>query len=499
MITTARNTVIGQVTHAADYSFSTSFQTYDTVAAGTTLATLDADDATQQNVPIGFTFKYCGTNYTQLSVGDNGFVSLSNAAGDATPGAGADYNTTQAVMGSAALNNGVGFLMVYWFDLYGLVGGPNFASGACAEDIVARYKTTGTAPNRIFTIEWHNFGLYKWTGYTGCGSIELRLHETSNVIDFCYGPSTWNGHGAVIGIANSGTDFQLVTVPGAYPTTITTTFDSAKSTTPPDGTVYSWCPGGFTASLTTNGPLCAGSTANFTATTGTGATSFSWAGPGGYSSTSTTTANISITDVTTANSGVYTFTATNGACVANDTISLLVNPTPVITGTDSLCKGSTTPLTVTVGGGTWRSTNAAVATVSTSGVVTGLHKGTTTISYTLATGCDAAFNMRIDSMEDISGITGTDSVCKGSLVNLTDAAGAGTWSSGNTAIATVGAGSGIVTGIAAGNAGITFTISNACNTKDTFITMKVLPLAAHGSISGSDSVCAGATLSLIHI
>ena len=53
-----------QATHAANYSFSTSFQTYDTVAAGTTLATLNADDATQQNVPIGFTFNYCGTNYT---------------------------------------------------------------------------------------------------------------------------------------------------------------------------------------------------------------------------------------------------------------------------------------------------------------------------------------------------------------------------------------------------------------------------------------------------
>ncbi len=54
-----------------------------------------------------------------------------------------------------------------------------------------RYATTGAAPNRIFTIEWDSVAFIlgsAFTPYQGPSaiSVELKLYETSGVIDFTY-------------------------------------------------------------------------------------------------------------------------------------------------------------------------------------------------------------------------------------------------------------------------------------------------------------------------
>ena len=74
-----------------------------------------------------------------------------------------------------------------------------------------------------------------------------------------------------------------------------------------------------------------------------------------------------------------------------------------------------------------------------------------------------------------AGITGTTTVCVGStttLTDLTDGAG-GTWNSANTAKATVGSSSGIVTGVAAGTATISYTVSGSTYT--TIVTVNTTP------------------------
>jgi trimeric autotransporter adhesin len=60
------------------------------------------------------------------------------------------------------------------------------------------------------------------------------------------------------------------------------------------------------------------------------------------------------------------------------TIDILGSSTPV-------CKGKTAALSDAITGGTWSSSNTAVATVNTTGVVTGVALGTATISYTTPT------------------------------------------------------------------------------------------------------------------
>jgi hypothetical protein len=73
---------------------------------------------------------------------------------------------------------------------------------------------------------------------------------------------------------------------------------------------------------------------------------------------------------------------------------LTVNPTPfigAILGSTSLATGSSTTLSNAVSGGTWVSSNPSVASISTTGVITGIAAGTATITYTLTNsfGCSS--------------------------------------------------------------------------------------------------------------
>ncbi len=66
----------------------------------------------------------------------------------------------------------------------------------------------------------------------------------------------------------------------------------------------------------------------------------------------------------------------------------LYGPLPV-SGGAAVCAGHTASLSDASAGGTWGSSNTAVATVSAAGVVTGATGGTASISYSLPSGCAA--------------------------------------------------------------------------------------------------------------
>ena len=102
------------------------------------------------------------------------------------------------------------------------------------------------------------------------------------------------------------------------------------------------------------------------------------------------------------------------------------------------------------GGGVWTSSNIAIATVgSSSGVVTSVAAGSATITYTLpTTGCYNTVGESVTSSP--ATIAGSSTQCVGLTTNLTDATAFGAWSSNNTAVATIGSGTGIMNGVAAG-------------------------------------------------
>src|SRR5436305_965996 len=86
-------------------------------------------------------------------------------------------------------------------------------------------------------------------------------------------------------------------------------------------------------------------------------------------------------------------------------------------------------------------------------------------------------------ISSITPITGTASTCQGATTSLANATSGGTWSSGNTAVATVSS-SGVVTGVSAGTA----TISYMAGGTSVTATVTINPLPSAGSIAGSGSI-----------
>ncbi len=172
-----------------------------------------------------------------------------------------------------------------------------------------------------------------------------------------------------------------------------------------------------------------------------------------------------------------------------------VGVTGPINGTLSICAGATTTLTDTSAGGTWVSSNTGVATIGvTSGIVTGVAAGTSIISYTAAAGTVTAV-VTINALPVVSAILGGSTVCIGQTTSLSDATAGGTWTSSNTAVATVGS-SGIVTGVAAGTVNISYSVTNTCGTTVVLYAVTVSTGITVAPISGTLSACAGGTSTL---
>ena len=162
---------------------------------------------------------------------------------------------------------------------------------------------------------------------------------------------------------------------------------------------------------------------------------------------------------------------------------------PAIGGTKAVCAGSATTLTDASVGGTWASSNTAVAAVgSSSGVVNGITGGTATITYYTTAGCTSTAAVTVNQ---VSAITGAGSVCTGGNITLSNATPGGTWSSSNTTLATAGTSSGIITGIASGTPVISYNLPGACSATKT-ITVG----ASGGTITGLSTVCSGSSIVL---
>src|SRR5262249_30585396 len=146
--------------------------------------------------------------------------------------------------------------------------------------------------------------------------------------------------------------------------------------------------------------------------------------------------------------GTITLTYSLGAgCVTTRPETVLLSPTPIV-GTASICAGSSTTITELIGGGTWSSSNLSVATIASSGIVYGVSAGTSTISYTLPTGCATTLVVTVSAVP--ASIYGSSTVCTSASDTLRDVATGGIWSSSNTTVASIGATSGIMTGVTAG-------------------------------------------------
>ena len=163
------------------------------------------------------------------------------------------------------------------------------------------------------------------------------------------------------------------------------------------GITTSTCTGTPTANFTSSATsVCAGNSITFTNTsTVTAGTidSVRWIIQGGSPATS-----ISKTTVTPLfnTPGNYTVTLNAYKCgtlsTKSQAITIKANPTvAALTGPSAVCTGATITLSSTTPGGVWSSSVPDMASVNTSGVVTGLMNGSTEIIYTVTNnGCSTS-------------------------------------------------------------------------------------------------------------
>jgi gliding motility-associated-like protein len=202
-----------------------------------------------------------------------------------------------------------------------------------------------------------------------------------------------------------------------------------------------------------------------------------------------TVSNTGLVNGLTAGTTTITYLDNNGC---QNTVVVIVNGDPTISGTTTICSGSTSTLT---GSGTpdattpWASSNTAVGTIDNSGVVTAVSAGTTTITYTNNAGCQTTAVVTVNDLPTVSGAT---DLCGTATISLT---GSGTpdgttpWISSNTGIATVD-NAGNVTGVSAGTTTITYTDVNGCQASQ-IVTVNAIP-----TISGGTPLCVNSTVLL---
>ena len=169
----------------ANYSFSTSTTgTLEDLSVGSTsLLTGNQDDVATTVNALGFNFGFMGGAYSHFSANSNGQVLLHTSG------------TAPAISGSSV--SAPAASTPYLF----LMAGDNEVNDGM------RYKVIGTAPNRIFVLEWTQF-YAQWTNITNAGNMQLWLHEGSGVIEYVYGEIYNSSSSSVtrsIGLSSSNT------------------------------------------------------------------------------------------------------------------------------------------------------------------------------------------------------------------------------------------------------------------------------------------------------
>ena len=245
--------------------------------------------------------------------------------------------------------------------------------------------------------------------------------------------------------------------------------------------------------------ICPGSSSSVTSTGGIGGGTWhsdasgiaSVNASGGLFGISAGTATISYSVSNSCGTGVATFPVT-------------VSPSPfsgVISGSSTICTGTSTVLEDTTTGGVWRSLNTSVATIaSVAGITVGEAAGVDTVEYSVTNFCGTARTIRIMTIVAPPGvpdsIAGPSRLCIGATSVFSDTVTGGEWASDASGVASVSATSGEVSGLSPGTSIITYTVTNSCGSASVTHSLTVLPHPSAGTISGPAYLCAGTTATL---
>jgi hypothetical protein len=123
------------------------------------------DDATIGGIPIGFTFAFYGQSYDKINIGTNGIVGFGPLKANGDPIDMTDGCCSARYINLHDVNNNI--IALGWADWVPVT----------VKQI--RYETRGSAPNRIFVLQFTNIGE---NGGNGHITAQLVLSESSNEI-----------------------------------------------------------------------------------------------------------------------------------------------------------------------------------------------------------------------------------------------------------------------------------------------------------------------------
>lgn len=222
------------------YSFNESIVGYTPLIAPSTAYAAPWDDHVNGSAfvaPIGFNFTYDNVIHTQCFISPNGFIS---------------FGVQPASTNYLPLSNPIPFSNGGTISALGI----DLISGTPTDNIV--YQTIGTAPNRVFVVQWTNA---RRKVATGNFNFQIRLNESSNTIQLVYGacatsdPSVYNVQVGLRGVTNdflqgeinnrlqtgANTNFQWFgrTISG---TSNSNTVRTSQTEFPNNGLIYTYTP-----------------------------------------------------------------------------------------------------------------------------------------------------------------------------------------------------------------------------------------------------------------
>ncbi|HRF16071.1 MAG TPA: GEVED domain-containing protein [Bacteroidia bacterium] len=235
----------GAQAQIAGYGFTQVAGSYSPVSGGTQLIAAAVDDGSSAATNIGFTFNLAGTNYTQFVANSNGNIRLGATAPSAPTTPISTTSNTGAISG---------------FGRDGRTGG------------AVVYQLTGTAPNQVLTIDYPDFNPY-WNNSSYKQSFQIKLFETTNVIQIIYGPNASpTTYTCQVGIRATPADFanRTTTTNWAASTagSVSSTMTWSSTVYPANGLTYTWTP-----------PSCAAPSALVATPTTTTTANISWTAP----------------------------------------------------------------------------------------------------------------------------------------------------------------------------------------------------------------------------
>jgi hypothetical protein len=263
------------------YTFSQFMGTYSAISGGTVFNTPTSDDENIVNpsvpggvagtssgpgMPVGFNFIYNNNVFDQMAVSNNGFIMFGNSAqGNSaiqfqTSGANDHLRPISFTSTSPPANQ------------HRIAALGNDLQGQTGSDI--RLQTLGVYPTRTFVAQWTNYRVYNSFNNGDTLNFQIRLYETTNIIDVIYGKvkSVTLDTTAQVGLrGGSNADYNNRSVTGSltWPTSVAGTANNYfgrynANVYPPNGLTYRWspaqCSGTPTITLNGLGLICPGGT-----------------------------------------------------------------------------------------------------------------------------------------------------------------------------------------------------------------------------------------------